>query len=324
MREIAAVAGLAFAAGAFYWYRRPPAGHVQAAPALPTAVPVAEIVLTGIIQPAQVVNVPVPLDGTIDQFMAGAGQHVSEGEVLARIKNPKLAAAQQAAQLDAEQAQNHLRQLEAALIAARLEVSRSEADAIRVKLELDKAEKIFERQQTMFREGVTPRLTFEKAGQEYSSVKAESQKLVETARKAAERVDSTTRELDPARKALAQKTNELEDAQAEAAMGEVNSPADGVVIARRGKPGVPVTRATSDLFQIAVDPGVLEIVASIEPQAAARVHPGQAVAIQIAGMPSPTTNTVRAVKSGQIFIDLMNPSSEIKPGMTARIKIKLP
>jgi len=266
----------------------------------------------------------VPVDGTVDEFMADVGQHVSEGEVLARIRNPRLAAGQQMAKLDAEQAQNRLSQLESALIAARLEVSRSEADAMRIKSDLDQAEKAFERQQTMFQEGVTPRLAYEKAEHEYTSLKAASQSLAETAKKAADRVDSIAREIDPARKALAQKTSDLEDAEAGAAVGEMNSPTDGVVIARRSELGKAVTPAISDLFQIAADPQVLEAAAPVQPLVADRIHSGQTATIQIANVPSPMSGTIREVKPGQVLIDLMNPSPAITQGMTVRIKIKLP
>jgi multidrug resistance efflux pump len=320
----AVVAVLAAAAGGFFLRSRSPAAHAKVLPLPLPAIPVtAELTLAGTIQPAQVVNVPVPVDGTIEQFMASTGQHVSEGEVLARIKNPRLASAQQTAQLDAEQALNHLKQLESGLIAARLEVSRSEADAMRIQLELDKTEKTFERQQLMFREGVTPRLAYEKAEREYNSLKAEALNLSETAKKAGERVNSITAELDPARKELAQKTTDFEDAEAAAAVGEVNSSADGVVIARRGKMGERVTPAMSDLFQIAGDPPVLEAVARLDPEVAARVHPGQPVVIQIASVPTPATGTVRELKSGQVFVELTNPSPEVRVGIAVQIKIKL-
>ena len=323
-RWLLAIVGvvLALLAGGFFLYSRPRALPVKAAP---VPVPVAaEIALTGTIQVAHVVNVPVPVDGTVDEFMADVGQHVSEGEVLARIRNPRLAAGQQMAKLDAEQAQNRLSQLESALIAARLEVSRSEADAMRIKSDLDQAEKAFERQQTMFQEGVTPRLAYEKAEHEYTSLKAASQSLAETAKKAADRVDSIAREIDPARKALAQKTSDLEDAEAGAAVGEMNSPTDGVVIARRSELGKAVTPAISDLFQIAADPQVLEAAAPVQPLVADRIHSGQTATIQIANVPSPMSGTIREVKPGQVLIDLMNPSPAITQGMTVRIKIKLP
>jgi HlyD family secretion protein len=318
---IAAGVALVCGVGGFLVSHRSPSTHAKAAPASPPAVPRAsEITLTGTVQATHVVDVPVPVDGTVEQFLAEVGQHVSEGEVLARIKNPRLAAAQQLAKLNAEQAQNRLNQLESELIAARLEVSRADADATRVKLALDQSEKTFERQQMMFRAGVAPRLAYEKAEQEYKGWKAEAQKLADTARKAADRVDSTTKELEPARKAIAQKTSELEDAEAELAAGEVNALADGVVIARRGKVGQPVATAISDLFRIASDPQILEVVAN----SSGRIQPGQSAAIQFPNVASPITGTVREVKSGQVFLDLANPPPAIAPGMTAQVKIQLP
>jgi multidrug resistance efflux pump len=135
-------------------------------------------------------------------------------------------------------------------------------------------------------------------------------------------VDTTTKELEPARKELAQKNADLEDAEAEAAVGEVNSPADGIVIERRGRLGQPVTLAMTDLFQIAVDPLVLEAVAAIQPQMTARIQPGQAVALLIAGAGNPITGTVRELKSSQVFIDIQNPATAVQQGMAVRIKIK--
>ena len=319
MLVIAAMVLLALAAVGFF---RPRRSEAPPAPLSVVSVAAPEITLTGTVQATHVVNVPVPVDGIVDQFMADVGQHVSEGQVLARIRNPRFAAALQMAKLDAEQAQNHLSQLESALIAARLEVSRSEADAMRVKSDLAQAEKAFERQQTMFQEGVTPRLAYEKAEREYNSLKAAAQNLAATAKNTADRVDSTTKELDPARKALAQKTSDLADAEAEMAVGEVNSPADGMVIERRGKLGQSVTPAISDLFQIAVDPPVLEVVAGIQSQMAARIHQGQTVEIEIASVPSPTAGTIRELKAGQVFIDIPNPSPTVARGMEVRIRIK--
>jgi multidrug resistance efflux pump len=318
MLVIAALLLLALAAV----FLRPHRSEVLPAPLPVVSVAAPEITLSGTIQAAHVVNVPVPVDGAVDQFMADVGQHVLEGQVLARIKNPRFAAALQIAKLNVEQAQNHLNQLESALIAAQLEVSRCEADAMRVKSDLEQAEKAFERQQAMFREGVTPRLAYEKTEREYNSLKAAAQNLAATAKNATDRVDSSTKDLDPARKALAQKTSDLEDAEAGMAVGEVTSPADGVVIERRGKLLQPVTPAISDLFQIAGDPPALEVVAVIQSQMAARIQPGRTVEIEIASVPGPTVGTVRELKSGQVFIDIPNPSPALARDMAVQIRIK--
>ena len=300
---------------------RSPASHAKSSVPAGAAPKFQEVTLRGNVQAAHVVDVPVPVDGTVEQFLIEVGQHASEGEVLARIKNPRLAAAQQLAKLNAQEAQNRVNQLESALIAARLEVSRSEADASRVKMSLDQSEKTFEREQMMFREGVAPRLAYEKAEQEYKGWQAESQKLAETARRAAERVESTTKELEPARKAIAQRISELEDAEAEMAAGEVNALADGVVIARRGKVGQRVTTAISDLFRIAADPQALEVVVAASPTL--RIQPGQSATIDLGSGASPFTGTVREVKSGQVFLDVANPPA-VAPGMSVQVKIRLP
>jgi hypothetical protein len=81
-----------------------------------------------------------------------------------------------------------------------------------------------------------------------------------------------------------------------------------------------VTTAISDLFRIASDPQVLEVVANSTP----RIQPGQSAAIQFANVAIPIPGTVREVKSGQVFLDLANPPPAIAPGMTAQVKIKLP
>jgi len=52
------------------------------------------------------------------------------------------------------------------------------------------------------------------------------------------------------------------------------------------------------------------------------IQPGQTVAIQIAGMPTPTTGTVREVKSGQVFIDIKTRRQLSREEMTVQVKIK--
>jgi multidrug efflux pump subunit AcrA (membrane-fusion protein) len=324
-RWFAAAGSAIVLAVAFFAYRRPhvvppkPSLVVQAVvPQVPT-----ELTLAGKIQATRVVNVGAPVDGNIEQLLAAVGDDVSEGEVLARIKNPKMEAAQQEARLDAERARAHVSEVEPALIGARLEVSRSEADLMRVKLELAKAEKEYARQQMMMREGVTPRLVFERAEQEYNSLKMQSESLAEVSKSAAERVVSLTKELESARQTYDKTASGLAQAQAEPAAGEVNSTADGVVIARRGETGEPITKAVTDMFRIAVDLGTLQIVASADAQSAPRIHAGQAAAIEIKEIPGTAQGTVREVKAGQVIIDFKSPALTVRPGMTAQVRIKL-
>src|SRR5260370_16972041 len=116
-----------------------------------------EISITGKIEATKVVSVPVPVDGIIEQFVADVDDDVVPGDVLARIKNSKIAAAQQKTEEVAGRARIRVETLETALISAELEASRSEADAARPTLQFEKAEKTYEREQKLMREGITPR-----------------------------------------------------------------------------------------------------------------------------------------------------------------------
>jgi len=319
---------LGIGAASFFVYRRSRAVRPKPAPVPQVAVLLpSEVTLIGRVEAfkvaTKVVNVPVPVDGILEQFLADTGEDVSEGEVLARIKNPKSAIAQEAAMAAVEGARNRVTELEAAAINARLEASRSEAEATRTKLELARAEKEYARQQMMMREGVTPRLVFEKAEQEYNALKKQSEDNADAAKRAADRAPALSKELESAQKALEQKINHLDDAQAAAGGGEVYSSADGVVIARRGQPGKPVTRAITDLFQVAVEVTALQVVVSPDPQIASRIHSGQTVRIEMNEIPSMVQGTVREIKAGLVVIDFGMPLYGLRPGMTARVTIGL-
>jgi len=283
-----------------------------------------EISLTGKIQAQKVVNVASPIDGAVESFAAEVGDDVYEGQLIARIKNVKIDLAAEGAGTELEQAQSRVQESEGAIIAARLEASRARADASRSRSEFDRADKAFQRQRLLFREGATPRLTFEKAETEYNSLKEESTAKDAVARQIEERVSSLNRDLDTFKRMLAQKTETAEDAKADLAAGDVHAPADGVVIARRGQPGEEVTRQMVDLFRIATALSAMEIVVEPPPPALLRIKAGQAAVIRVAEMPDePINGTVREVVGTSVIIDFTSPTPLIKPGLSAQVIIKL-
>ena len=318
---VAGASILVIAVATFFTFRRSHTTPPKVVPPVQAVAPPpapAEISLTGKIQATKVVNVAPPVDGTIEQFVTDVGDDVTEGEVLARIKNIKLENAQEKQQLDVERAQNQVSGLEAAVRNARLEVSRSEADAARSKGEFERAEKEYAKQQMMIREGVTPRLVFEKAQQDYNRLKVESDSMADVAAKAAERVAALTRELESARKNFTQRQMALEQSGGEEATGEVYAPADGVVIARRGQQGEQVTRKMADLFQIAVELNALEVAV---PADTSQIRVGQAAVIEVKDVPGTITGKVREIKASQAFVAFTNTSAAVRPGMTAQVRI---
>jgi len=321
---VAAVAAVLVIAGAAFLNWKPRAPSPKPAPTPPAAIaPPAEISITGKIEATKVVNVPVPVDGVIEQLVADVDDDVVVGDVLARIKNPKIAAAQQKTENVAGRARNRVAELETALIGAELEASRSEADATRAKLEFERAEKAYEREKMLMSEGITPRLVYEKAQQEYNSLKAQTHDFSEAAKKAADRLTSLKAELESTRKAAEQRANDSDNAQSTIIAGEVRSPVEGVVIARHGSQGDSVTRKVKDFFRIAVNLTALQVVVTPQPPELQRVHAGQTAAIVIADTAGLTPGKVREIKAGQVYIDFTSPSLSIRPGMSAQVKIKV-
>src|SRR6266508_6087867 len=86
-----------------------------------------EVTLQGKIRPQHVTGVSASVPGFIEAFLVEPGTNVFEGQVLARIGAQGLESAREVAQLSLERAQEQVSKTEAAVAAARLELSRAEA-----------------------------------------------------------------------------------------------------------------------------------------------------------------------------------------------------
>ena len=187
----------ALAVGVVVWRgRRHP---VKAPKAAETAAAIAvaqnEVTLQGKIRPQHVTAVGPSVSGFIEAFLVEPGQDVYEGQVLARIGAQGLESAREVAQAALERAQEQVSKAEAAVTAARLELSRAEADAQRSRMALDRAERASARQQTLFREGATPRLVYEKALKEYEAALKDYDLIDATVRTGREHIQSGTDEV---------------------------------------------------------------------------------------------------------------------------------
>lgn len=318
---------VAAGAGGMWWYR----AHSRQAAPLPVQAqtsqfaPGTDVSYAGRVRAQQVVTVPAPTTGEVQEYLVEVGAEVSEGQLLARLHNPDLDAARERATEEVARIQDKVNSLESGMIQARLEESRSAADAQRARMELGRVEKVYQRQQLLVREGATPRLVYEKAEREYETAKAENDNLESLSQHVADRVASMQKDLDNAKKLLEEKNQELDQAKEDMQATEVLSPVDGIVVARRGGPGEPVNPAITDLLQIAIDLGSLEVVFDMPPDVARRLPPGYAVAVVVAELGGePLQGNVKSVQAGQVVVAFTSPSPAVKPGVTAQVRIKLP
>ncbi len=305
------------------WLRR---SRTPASPSPAPAVsaPPAELAATGIVRAQQVVPVPIPVEGVIQNLFADVGAEVYEGELLAEIRSSALEAAREALQSELDRARSQAETLQSRLIAARLEAARARGDAHRARSDMERAEKAYLRQQLLFREGATPRLAFEKAEREFETARSTFASLDEIARSAEEQAAALQKSLDEVRKLVSDKTAELEETTAHITEGEVRAPVAGVVVARRGQSGETVRPELGDLFQIAVNLSQLEVAVDLPPPDRERIRPGQEAVIQVAEMAGEAlSGTVREIRDDRVIVEFVNPNPAVKPGITAQVRIKL-
>ena len=237
--------------GSVWWYRTVQARKSQeaaraareaAAKAAAAAIPHGEIRLQGLVSAKEIVQIAAPTDGQLLRFHVDAGDEVYQGQLLAEIGNSTLAAAQETATTELERAQERVNALEGTISASRLEASRAQADYQRVKSELERATRVYNRQKYLLSEGATPRMVFQKAEAEYKTLQTEHTNSEEVAKRAEARLSSLQADLDNARKALDRKNDDLEAAKARVDAGQIVSPVNGVVVSRRGVSAIPLIR----------------------------------------------------------------------------------
>lgn len=283
-----------------------------------------EITLPALIRARQIVTVKSDVRGAVSELLVDAGQEVYQGQIVARISNQGAESAREAAKSAVEAAQARVTKVESAIISARMEASRARADAQRAHEEFQRVDKLYRRQKYLLSEGATPRLAYEKSEKEFRNSEAEYGSLDTLARHAEDRVDGLLSELQTAKQILDDKNKQLDGAQAEIKAGEIASPVDGIVAARRTEPGKEVGGDNpSELFDIMVNPTALEAVVEADPGALARLHPGQTVMLFFADLPNEgIPATLREIRQGDFVADFTSPDPAIKHGVTAQARFK--
>jgi len=319
---LAALAGMAGVALWLHYRRGPQPAPVRKAGTAIIAAP--EGTFSGKIGPQHVTRVSASADGNIEAFLVDVGQEVFAGQLLARVGAEPLEKSPAAAAHALEQAQEEASQAETIFNMMASEASRADADAQRARQALDGADAAFSRQKTLFAAAATPRLTYERVEREYEAALAEFTVLDKAAHAVHEQAQSALDQVAKVRKAVAEQSRQLEDAQDAVQVSEVHSPVDGLVVGRNGEVGKPAAEAGGDLFEIATDIYALEV--TIEPPATVlqRIRPGQPALVLILGIGNASMpGEVKRIDGSQVVVEFTNNSPAIRPGMQAEVQLKL-
>ncbi|MFN0107158.1 MAG: HlyD family secretion protein [Bryobacteraceae bacterium] len=317
----------AVGAGALTVWKRQTAVPVAAPPvvAVPVSTESAEISLPGKVEAREVVGVQAPSDGTIAEYLVIVGEEVFEGQLIARISNPALQGEYEKAKEGADRSQERVNALESQMLAARLDASRGQAELARVQEDYLRTERMARRQEMLQAQGATPRLTYEKAVQEFAVAKAEYESATARAKGSEARVGALTKDIESAKKTLDEKNADLEDVEITLQATQMHAPVDGVVLDRKGEAGAEVKMGEDGIFRIGTDLGQLQVVLEPDPAVLAKLQPGQAAAVILAEYASEQLNAeISRIENGKVYVMFGSPDPGIKPGITAQVRVKLP
>jgi HlyD family secretion protein len=320
---ISGVAVIAIAGGLAL--RRKPAPPVATrAPAIAAPNTKNEFTLRGKIRAQHVIGVAATVPGFVEAFLAEPGEDVYEGQVLARIGAQSLDSVRESAANALERAQEQAGRSDAALNSARLELSRAEADAQRSQMSLDRVEKVHTRQEMLFRQGATPRLTYEKARADYEAALKDYEIMSAAVNAGRDHVNSVQKDVANARKMVEEKRGELEKAQENLASSEVRSPVDGFVVAHEGEVGRSAEALGNGFFTIATDLYALEVVLEPSADALKRIIPGMPATVLVLDLESAAfQGTVNEVKDNLVTVEFGSSNPGVKPGMVADVRFKV-
>ena len=281
---ILAVAAIGISVGWFVKHRRKPM------PAQPVAIATVfegpDVTLTGAIEPQSTEQIAAPIAGILDAWFVDVGAEVYEDQLVGRIRNADLDVALQNAQTTADRAEMKASAIDAQIISAKLEVSRTDADQVRAHNELDRVEKIYQRYRLLMDADAIARLTFEKTEAEYKSAKTEAENRDRASKDAQDKAAALDRDSADAKVALADLNSALEKAKEAVAGCDLHSPADGVVLTRDIHQADKIEEK-QNVMTIATDLTKLAVLLAPDPRVLARIHAAQHAFVNISGAELP-------------------------------------
>lgn len=279
--------------GAYYYTREDAAPQVMTATV--TRGDVTEAVsATGTLEAVTTVQVGTQVSGTIQALYADYNSIVHKGQVIARL-DPSLFQTQ----IDQQRAN----------------LSRSEAEVERLRVQVDDARTKLTRARELSRRNLIPATELETAEVNFRAAQAQ--------------VLSAQAQVTQSRASLTQSQVNLQHTV-------IAAPIDGIVISRNVDVGqtVAASMQAPTLFVIAADLTKMKVNANIDEADVGRIRPAQRVMFRVDAYPTsefdgtvsqvrlqPTT--VQNVVTYATVIDVPNNDLRLKPGMTANVQIQI-
>jgi multidrug resistance efflux pump len=298
-------------------HKQRPVSQKPSAPS--TVVQGPEITLTGRLQSRTTEQVDATIAGILDAWFVEEGHEVYEDQLVGRIRNADLDAAAQNAQAALDRAEARIAQFDAQSANMRLEESRTAADQIRARNELDRIEKTYQRQKSLMEAGAIARLTFEKTEADYNSAKIEAASRDASAKDAQEKAGTLQHDSEEAKRTLADLTAAVDKSKEAVAEGDLHSPADGIVLTRNVHQGDKVEKSAGALLTIATDLTKLTVSLTPDSSVLARIKPAQHAFVRLSDTECP--GEVKEVRGPEVIVEFTSPTPITQLGTAAQVRI---
>lgn len=250
------------------------------------------VVTSGTLNPIETVDIGAQVSGKIVELYADYNSIVTKGQVVAELDQEPL-------KLKIEQNEANYKSRVAALE--------------RSKVQLQTAEKAYERAKSLFAKDLISIEEMDSAEANYLNAKS----------------DLTSSEAS-----LAQAKSALDLSKVDLGYAVIKSPVDGVVITRKVNVGQTLQSSMTApvLFQVATDLTKMKVECSVDESDIGKVKEGQKVRFSVEAYPNDNFNgvvqqvrfspeTVQNVVTYTTIVNVENPEKKLLPGMTATVSI---
>lgn len=311
---------------AAYWAGRRAGSEIVAPPAANQATPVtdpAHIIIAGVVRAADPVNVHPDTSGVLQSLHVRKGDAVKEGDLLAIVRNDAFDAIEQRLSREHQALTVRVEALEKSLSEAQIDLARSRSDAETARSRIEGARIEADRQKALYSAGATSRNAFEKAQQEWESVRRQSEAVDQILAAAEMRVTVEGRNLAAEKLALEDKRAEWESARGDVQLGEVLATVEGVVTDIPAEEGATVSPNGEPLLVIA--PTESTRFAVVQPSEAEmrRIRVGQPAALrpQTVSDVREIPGSVSAFRGPDVLIEFEDFDNKLPPGTNVQVEI---
>jgi HlyD family secretion protein len=310
---------------------------------------VATVNSTGTINPVTTIIVSSQLSGQVVEILADYNSEVKADQVVARLNSDQIRARLDGARADLEQIRAQRLVTEAQIERAASEIERAKSTEADANAQIDRAEalladaeRLFQRQNELQSRGFAATAALDTARAQRDAQRAAAAQARAALSGAIAQQQSLAADRKMAQAQLAtvsaqilQKEAVVRQIEVDLRNTEIKSPVSGVIIQRNIELGQTVAASLQapTLFLIADDLRRMEISANVDESDVGSVREGQRATFTVNAFPGRTfegrvkqvrlgSQTVQNVVIYTAIISVENPRHELKPGMTANLRIE--